>query len=50
MTPDVRDRLDEQTPLGRLGTPADTAALVSFLCSEDGGWVTGQVLASNGGF
>lgn len=50
MTPEVRDRLLAATPLGRLGTAADTAALVAFLCSDDGGWVTGQVLFSNGGF
>jgi len=39
-----------QTPLGRLGTPQDTADLVDFLLSPRGGWVTGQVLFSNGGF
>jgi len=50
MTPTVRLRLLHDMPLGRLGHPADTAALVSFLCSEDGGWITGQVLFSNGGF
>lgn len=37
------------TPLGRVGTPADVANLVSFLCSEGGGWVNGQLLVSNGG-
>ncbi|HKF19873.1 MAG TPA: SDR family oxidoreductase [Candidatus Dormibacteraeota bacterium] len=50
MEPRVRRRLLHDMPMGRLGRPADTAALVSFLCSEDGGWITGQVLASNGGF
>ncbi|HXM56660.1 MAG TPA: SDR family oxidoreductase [Candidatus Dormibacteraeota bacterium] len=49
MTQEIRDRLLAATPLGRLGTAADAAALVAFLCSEDGGWVTGQVLFSNGG-
>jgi NAD(P)-dependent dehydrogenase (short-subunit alcohol dehydrogenase family) len=34
---------------GRLGLPADTAALVSFLCSADGGWINGQLLHSDGG-
>jgi 3-oxoacyl-[acyl-carrier protein] reductase len=38
------------TPAGRLGTPADTSNLVSFLCSERGGWINGQLLLSNGGF
>jgi len=50
MTADVRDRARGATPLGRLGTPADTASLVAFLCSDEGGWITGQVLRSNGGF
>jgi 2-hydroxycyclohexanecarboxyl-CoA dehydrogenase len=36
-------------PLGRAGTPADIAACCSFLCSEDGSYITGQVLGVNGG-
>ena len=39
-----------RTPLGRVGTPADTAELVDFLLSQRGGWVTGQLLKSNGGY
>jgi 3-oxoacyl-[acyl-carrier protein] reductase len=50
MTPEVRTRVLSDTSLGRLGTPTETAALVSFLCSDDGAWVTGQTLYSNGGF
>ena len=50
MTDDVRDVLLARTPAGRLGTPADTAALVAFLLSADGGWITGQLLKSDGGF
>ncbi|GAB4070396.1 SDR family oxidoreductase [Angustibacter speluncae] len=38
------------TPAGRLGTPQDTADLVRFLLSEQGGWINGQLLLSNGGF
>jgi len=37
------------TPLGRLGRPEDIAAVVAFLASEDGGWITGQVIAASGG-
>jgi 3-oxoacyl-[acyl-carrier protein] reductase len=37
-------------PLGRLGTPADVANLVRFLLSEQGWWINGQLLYSNGGF
>ena len=42
--------LAEQTPLGRLGTPEDVAAAVSFLASEDASFITGQVLGVDGGF
>lgn len=37
-------------PLGRLGTPTDVANLVRFLLSEQGSWINGQLLSSNGGF
>ncbi|MBN9180741.1 MAG: SDR family oxidoreductase, partial [Microbacterium sp.] len=37
-------------PLGRLGTPRDIAALVSFLVSDEGRWVSGQLLNADGGF
>ena len=50
MTDDVRDFLLARTPAGRLGTPADTAALVAFLLSPNGGWITGKLLKSDGGF
>lgn len=36
-------------PLERLGTPADIAAVVSFLASAGGHWVNGQTLRANGG-
>jgi 3-oxoacyl-[acyl-carrier protein] reductase len=50
MTSEIRQMNVSQTPAGRLGTPADTADLVRFLMSDAGGWITGQVLYSNGGF
>jgi 3-oxoacyl-[acyl-carrier protein] reductase len=37
-------------PLGRWGTPDDAARLIGFLCTDDGGWITGQVIDSEGGF
>ncbi len=46
---DLRAAVLGQIPLGRLGTPADIAAAVAFLCSEEAGYVTGQVLSVNGG-
>jgi 3-oxoacyl-[acyl-carrier protein] reductase len=50
MTDAVRAAGAEQTPLGRNGTPADTADLVNFLCSAEGGWINGQLIKSNGGY
>ena len=41
--------LEEETPLCRLGTPEDVAAAVSFLVSDGAAFITGQVLAPNGG-
>ncbi|MCX5240741.1 SDR family oxidoreductase [Streptomyces prunicolor] len=50
MTEEGRAHVLRQTPLGRLGTPQDTAHLVDFLCSPEGQWINGQLLMSNGGF
>lgn len=36
-------------PVGHLGTGADIAAAVAFLCSEEAGYITGQTLGVNGG-
>ncbi|MEU4204661.1 SDR family oxidoreductase [Streptomyces sp. NPDC039022] len=49
MSEEVREHCARSTPLGRLGTPQDTAHLVDFLCSREGGWINGQLLMSNGG-
>ncbi len=38
-----------QTPLGRIGQPRDIATAVSFLASQDAGWITGQVIPVSGG-
>ena len=37
-------------PLGRYGTPADVAAAATFLCSDEANYVTGHVMAVDGGF
>lgn len=49
MSEEIRAGCIAQTPLGRLGTPQDTANLVDFLCSPRGQWINGQLLLSNGG-
>jgi 3-oxoacyl-[acyl-carrier protein] reductase len=36
-------------PLGRIGQPEDVAAVASFLCSEDAGYVSGQIIYVSGG-
>ena len=46
----LRERLAGVTPMGRMGTPEDAARLIAFLCSEDAGWVTGQLIFSDGGY
>ena len=46
----IRQSCLARQPSGRLGTPADTAQLVSFLLSERGSWINGQLLKSDGGF
>ena len=43
-------QLAQETPLGRLGTPADVAQAVLWLCSDAASFVTGQVLGVDGGF
>jgi 3-oxoacyl-[acyl-carrier protein] reductase len=44
-----RESWTTQVPLGRLGTPADVAGAVCFLASDAAGYITGHVLAVNGG-
>jgi len=43
------DIVGPMVPLGRAGTPADIAATCSFLCSEGGSYITGQLIGVNGG-
>ncbi len=46
---EVKARILAQVPLGRIGQPEDIAAAVKFLASEDAAYITGHVLAINGG-
>lgn len=57
LDPDTTDRGEERvqellaaTPFGRFGEPADPAHLISWLATDAGSWVVGQVLTSDGGF
>ncbi|GEA79624.1 SDR family oxidoreductase [Cellulomonas uda] len=50
MDDETRAALTAAHPLGRLGTPTDIAAVVAFLLSPEGRWVSGQLLQSDGAF
>ncbi len=45
----VRQKIIEDIPVGRLGDPAEVARAVAFLTSDDAGYLTGSNLAINGG-
>lgn len=49
MQADVRQRVAEQIPLGRLGTPEDAANAVFFFCCPLSDYITGEVLVCSGG-
>lgn len=50
ITPENEKWIVEKTPLGRLGYPEDVAPVITFLASEQGGWVTGNLIYASGGF
>jgi len=45
----IRNKIIEDIPVGRLGTPKEVARVVSFLVEEDAGYITGANIAVNGG-
>ena len=47
---DFRKSVESQTPLGRIGQPADIAPIVAFLASSDASWITGETYHVSGGF
>ena len=50
MDDETKKRLAPLFPMGRFGTPEDAARLIRFLASDDAGWITGQLIRSEGGF
>lgn len=49
LTDDQRALMQGQIPLGRLGDTSEIASAVSFLCSNEAGYITGETLHVNGG-
>jgi citronellol/citronellal dehydrogenase len=47
--PELRERWRRSVPLGRFGTPAEVAALVAFLATDAGAYITGTTIAIDGG-
>ncbi|MFI6812985.1 SDR family oxidoreductase [Nonomuraea sp. NPDC050328] len=45
----MQEAIRRATPMGRLGTPEEFAAVVAFLASEQARWITGQVVLADGG-
>jgi 3-oxoacyl-[acyl-carrier protein] reductase len=50
MSPALRAGLNLGTPIQRLGRPAEIAAAVAFLASDDGSFCVGETVSPNGGF
>ena len=50
MNEELNELILQRSPKGRVGLPKDAARLIGFLCSEEGEWVTGQLINSEGGF
>ena len=50
MNPDTRQQLEARTPLGRIGRPGEIEGAVVFLCSPSASYVTGAILAVDGGW
>lgn len=49
LTDDQRSALSDAVPLARFGTPAEVAATIRFLASDDAGYITGAVIPVDGG-
>lgn len=49
LTAELKQKMIDQTPLGRIGCPEDVAGAVKFLVSDDASFITGHILDVNGG-
>jgi 3-oxoacyl-[acyl-carrier protein] reductase len=49
LSTEVKEKLNERIPLGRMGKPRDVTAAIVFLASDEAGYITGHVLNVNGG-
>jgi len=49
LTEEQKQKLIQNIPIGRMGTPKDIAKVVAFLCSNDADYITGQVISVDGG-
>ncbi len=49
MSPEAAEKITAHIPLKRLGEAADVAQMTAFLCSEEAGYITGQVFTVDGG-
>ena len=47
--PEIRAKIEQMTPMGRMGRPEEIAAAVLWLCSDAASFVTGQPIAVDGG-
>jgi len=50
LSPEIEKKMIKHYPLGRLGLPHEPARMAVFLASEAASWITGQVVAVNGGY
>ena len=49
LSEDTQQAIVSQIPMGRLGEPSEVVSAIKFLCSEEAGYITGQVINLNGG-
>jgi acetoacetyl-CoA reductase len=50
LPPELADQVTSAVPAGRLGERSEVAGMVRYLCSPEAGYITGQVIAVDGGY